>query len=74
MDILSCGGRRGHVDFTGHGFADVESFLINTAAERHFGYATEAQRYVFATLAINMAPEAEITEDSLLSEAAKHLA
>lgn len=74
MDILSCGGTRGHVDFTGHGFANVESFIINTAAERHYGNASEADRYVFATLAINMAPEAEITEDSLLAAAKAELA
>ena len=72
MDILSCGGTRGHVDFTGHGFSDVDSFIINCAAERHYRYnATANDRYTFATLAIAMN---DITEDALLAAAKTELA
>lgn len=71
MDILSCGGRRGHVDFTGHGFSAVDSFIINTAAERHYGHASTNDRYTFATLAIAMN---DITEDKLLAVAKAELA
>lgn len=71
MEILSCGGCRGHVDFTGHGFSGVDSFIINTAAERHYGHADANARYVFATLAIAMN---DITEDALLAAAEAELA
>jgi hypothetical protein len=61
------------VDFTRHGFSFEDSWIINRAAERHYLYrATADDRFVFATLAINL--DGEVTEDGLLAAAAEHLA
>lgn len=67
---------RRHVDFTGHGFSDDCSRAINFAAERRCTPCTEADRYIFATIAINagITGGGDAAVSALLREAARVLA